>query len=763
MAATQDTTVRAEDCLPPVDGELEAEGLDGAVRITRDRWGIPHVRAGSARDAFFAQGFCLGQERTWQVELYRQMAHGRAAALLNEGLLRIDRLNRRMGYGRDAAAEWEEQSDDARMILQAYADGINAALAIGPKPLEFHRLDHEMSPWSPVDSLAILKMVSANIHWSSKIGNARLAAQLGGDAAAALIPDVPEGGAMITPAGAAWRNGRHAWEDELRALQAEPGMRRGGADGSNCWVIDGAHTASGMPLVCGDPHLSLSVPAQWYLMHIECDEFTVAGPCSPGYPGPVYYGHNGRVAWTMTHAQGDRWDVYRERIAHDKAGGAPQAEYRGEPRTLHRRDELIEVRGGEPVTETVWSTEHGPVVQGDPTSDDEVLAARFALAEPCRDFDGMLPIFRAATIAEARQGFQRYDSISGNFCFADRDGNIGYQYTGRTPKRPAALAPVPGWDGAHEWDGEVPADELPQETNPEHGLIITANNRTTTPDYPHYLSWSQTPFRADRLRELLSGRDDWSADAMIEIQADQTSLHARHLAARAAAAPGDDPQVRELQQLLADWDARLSRDSAAGLVYHELCEQLARRTVRRFFDAPSRVVPGAPDERRILHEQLVHNSPLTLPDGQNWDDALTDALAETARLLRERHGSDPGAWRYGDAHKILWKHNLGRDPEGAATFNVGEIETGGDDMTPNNAGTLYGQPGDHGTSYRQIFDLQQLNGAQVCLPPGNSGRPGSPHYQDHLKRWRDVEYFPLYTEWPDIESNAESTLKLTPR
>ena len=760
MTASNGTNVTAEDCLPQVEGELAAAGLEGAVRIVRDRWGVPHVRAGSARDAFFAQGFCLGQERMWQIELYRQMAHGRAAALLNEGLLRIDRLNRRMGYGRDAAAEWEEQSDDARMILQAYADGVNAAIEAGPKPLEFHVLDHEMSPWSPVDSLAILKMVSANIQWSLKISNAQLAAKFGVEAAQALIPDVPDGGAMITPAGAAWTNGRHAWQDAIEALAAEPGMRRGGADGSNCWVIDGAHTASGAPIVCGDPHLSLSVPAQWYLMHIECDEFSVAGPCSPGYPGPVYYGHNGRVAWTMTHAQGDRWDVYRERVA---PGAEPSAEFRGERRPLQRREELIEVRGGEPVTETVWSTGHGPVVQGDPTSDEEVLAARFALAEPCHDFDGMLPIFRAATIGEAREGFQRYDSISGNFAFADREGDIGYQYTGRTPRRAAALAPVPGWDGAHEWDGDVPADELPQETNPEDGVIITANNRTTTPDYPHYLSWVQTPFRADRLRELLRGRDDWTAEAMVEVQSDQTSLHARNLAARAAAAPSDEPAVRELQALLGGWDARLSRDSAAGLVYHELCEQVARRTVRRFFDTPSRIAPGAPDERRIVHEQLTRNSALTLPDGQNWDDVLVDALAETGRVLRARHGANRSGWRYGDAHKILWKHNLGRDPEGAAMFNVGEIETGGDDHTPNNAGTVYGRPGDHGTSFRQILELQNLNGARVCIPPGNSGRPGSPHYRDHLERWRDVEYFPLYTEWPDIESNAESDLRLAPR
>ena len=196
-----------QTALPQIDGELTADGLDAPVRVVRDRWGVPHAEAQSARDAFFAQGFCLGQDRGWQLELYRHMAHGRAASLLNKGLLRIDKLNRTLGFGRDAAREWEEQSDEARMILQAYADGINSAIAVGPAPVEFGLLEHEMQPWSPVDSLAILKMVSANVHWATKIGNGEVASRLGIEALEALIPDVPADAALIAPAGASWTNG----------------------------------------------------------------------------------------------------------------------------------------------------------------------------------------------------------------------------------------------------------------------------------------------------------------------------------------------------------------------------------------------------------------------------------------------------------------------------------------------------------------------------------------------------------------------------
>ncbi len=746
--------------LPQIDGELQAEGPQAPVRIVRDRWGVPHAEAQSAHDAFFAQGFCLGQDRGWQLELYRHMAHGRAASLLNKGLLRIDQMNRTLGFGRDAAREWEEQSDGARMILQAYADGINAAIAAGPAPVEFGLLGHEMQPWSPVDSLAILKMVSANVHWATKIGNGEVASRLGIDALQALIPDVPADAALIAPAGASWTNGAHAFAEALADLESEPGTRRGGLDGSNCWVIDGAHTASGKPLVVGDPHLAFSVPPQWYVMHMQCPEFTVAGPCSPGYPGPVYYGHNTQIGWTMTHAQGDRWDVYRERIVRN--GSGPEAQWLGGSEPLQRREEVIEIRDEETVTQTVWSTRHGPVVHGDPESDDEVLAARFGLSDPCHDFDGMMTIFTADNIHDARQGFRRYDSISGNFCFADQQGGIGYQYTGRVPIREPRLTPVSGWDGQHEWNGEIPADELPQDLNPADGVIITANNRTTTDDYPYYLSFSQTPYRADRLRELLQGRDDWSPEDMPEVQSDQTSLHARFIAERVGRASVGDEVGAQIQSLLADWDGHMAIDSAAALVYYEFCEQLIALTIRPYFNAPARIAQSSYEEMRILHEQMKADSSLTLPEGRSWDEVIGEALATTASVLAERHGADRSQWKFGDAHPVTWRHNLGRDPERAARFNVGDFAKGGDGNTPNNATGLINEPADHGVSYRQIFDLSNLNGARIVLPPGNSGRPDSPHYNDHIHKWLEMEYFPLYIEWDDIEANSEGSLRLEP-
>jgi penicillin amidase len=285
----------------------------------------------------------------------------------------------------------------------------------------------------------------------------------------------------------------HPFREDITLALGEPDGAVPAGGGSNCWVIHGSRTVSGAPLVAGDPHLPVTLPGQWYVMHIECPEFTAAGPCNPGYPGPVFYGHNTKVAWTMTHAQGDRWDLYREHIRHGATG--PEAEWRGDWYPLELEDERFEVRGGEAATSRVYTTRHGPVIHGDPERDDEVVAARWGLAEPAHDMDAMVAMLRASTAAEAREALRMYDSVSGNYCFADRAGDIGYQYVGRIPRRPSWLVPVPGWTGTYEWEGDVPKEELPCEDNPVNGYLLTANNRTTAPDYPHYLTYVTTRFR----------------------------------------------------------------------------------------------------------------------------------------------------------------------------------------------------------------------------------------------------------------------------
>jgi len=731
------------------------------VRVVRDRWGIPHIQAESARDAFFAQGYCVAQDRLFQLELRRQMAHGTAAAFLNKALIAGDRIARKTGYLRHAAREWAVQSDEARMILESYAAGVNAAIATQPRPYEFHLLDHKMAPWSPVDTLAVMKMVAVGNQWATRLRYAKVAAALGRDALLNLLPDhVPEM-ALITPSGARWTEDEHPFARAVEQLieEAEGSVAAGG--GSNCWVIHGSRTTTGKPIVCGDPHLNIRVPSEWHVMHMTCPEFSVAGPCTPGAPGPLYYGQTPRVAWTMTHAQGDRWDVYRERIRRGERG--PEAEYMGAWAPLIRHEETFALRDAAPVQETWWETRHGFVAMGEPEQDDEVVAAQWGLYAPGHDFDALLPLFTAPDIQQARAAFRTFDTISGNYCFADVAGDIGYQYTGRIPKRPARPLPVPGWDGAHEWDGDVPKDELPTDENPANGYIATANNKIAGPDYPHFLSFGGAVWRANRLREIFAARQSFSPDDMPAIQGDLLSTLARELVTRYLAVAATDPEARAMQDLLRSWDFIVTLESTAAVVYMETTTHLLAATVLRYFaQVPENAHAPEIDRRNVLVRLLRTDDRTMLLDGLTWDAAIKAALGVAARTLREKLGPDPATWRWADVHWMTWRHNLGRDAEQGAIFNLPDTPVGGDGATLWATQARYGRGSDHGVSYRQIFDLSDLSAGRIVIPPGNSGQPGSPHYGDNVARWLVLEYHPLAVEWAEIEANAEAELKLRP-
>lgn len=766
-------SVNTEDCLAQHSGIISVSKefpIDNDIEIIRDKWGIPHIKATSSHDIFFAQGYCLGQDRLWQLELFRHLALGRASELLGEGLIRRDQQNRKLGFGRYAEIDWEAQTELSKMILQAYADGINAAATSNPLPYEFHIIGepndpHKMHPWDPTDSLAILKMVSANAQWASKLQYGKIANNLGGQAVEALIPDIPFDTSLITPAGTRWLDETHPYAIDSEVAGGEPDGIVGAGGGSNCWVIGGEKTTTGKPLIAGDPHLAISIPAQWYLLHMECPEFTAAGPCSPGYPGPVYYGHNSKVAWTMTHAQGDRWDLYREKIEFKKNNSSsnqiPHSQFESKWEPLKKFNEIFNIKNSESQELEIWETHHGVVISGNPISDKEVIAAKWGLAEPTHDMDALWKVLNAKDNNDLQLALQNYDSISGNYCFADQSGNITYQYVGRIPNRPGWLVPVPGWDGKHEWKGSIPKNELPAEHNPKLGYIVTANNRTTSSDYPYYLSFSSTRFRADRLNTLMENIDVFSNESMTTLQSDILSLAHLEFVQHVASSTFSNELAQNLQARLVKWDGKMHVNSSEAVLANEARNQLAKATVEQYFNYVEGLPPLAPTSHNVLLSEMHKNSTLMLDQFDNWDMAIEFSLLEAYKILSVKQGDNIDNWQWGEEHKITWKHNLGRDPEFRSIFDLDPIAMSGDRNTVWNVGTPLGATGMHGVSYRQILDLKDLNSALVVIPPGNSGQPGSPHYADHIENWIDVKYNPLFVNWDDVQSNKESDLRLT--
>ena len=507
--------------LPQTDGTLAAPGLRAPVEIVRDRWGVPHLRAGNNADLFFAQGYVHAQDRLWQMELQRRTALGQLAAIFGPVALDSDRFLRVLGFGRIAREEAAALGDPEREAVVAYCRGVNAFLAANRRrlPLEFAILRCRPRPWEPADVLSFGKVMALDLsnNWTSEIIRARIVATLGATRAALLDPAWADADPLTLPADTTYSADFGA--GALRAAAAaEPfAGERDGAQGSNAWVVGGARTASGGPLLANDPHLALTLPALWYENHLSGGDYAVTGASIPGTVG-VTIGHNARIAWGVTNGMNDIQDLYIERFDPADRTGA-RYEFRGawEEATIVR--EAIVVRERPPLARTrtetvaVRLTRHGPVVSdllppgAGHTPDEATLALRWTALEPGRLQRAILALNRAGDWDEFRAALRDWTVPPQNFIYADGAGHIGYALGGAIPIRAQGdgRLPVPGWTGEWEWTGTIPPDEHPHALDPAAGLVVTANNRIVGDDYPHPLPGEWAPgYRAARIRELLA-------------------------------------------------------------------------------------------------------------------------------------------------------------------------------------------------------------------------------------------------------------------
>jgi penicillin amidase len=308
--------------LPQVDGELSLPGLHATVTISRDAAGIPHIVAANAHDLFLAQGFVHAQDRLWAMESGRRAAHGTLSEVIGERGLKNDTLMRILGLTEAAAADWESLDTETQAALQAYADGVNAFLAQAGRrlPLELRLLGLTPQPWTPLDSLAFGKLVSWGLsnNYQDELIIAKLAATLPWTDVLTLLPEYPGPDVIPTAEASA------ALEESVTALldfnsdwQAVVPLARPD-QGSNAWVVGGSHTASGKPLLAGDPHQALSMPNLWYEvgLHTEDGLYDVIGASIPGLPG-IEIGHNAHIAWAVTNARPDVQDLFIETLSAD--------------------------------------------------------------------------------------------------------------------------------------------------------------------------------------------------------------------------------------------------------------------------------------------------------------------------------------------------------------------------------------------------------------------------------------------------------------
>jgi penicillin amidase len=763
---------------PLIDGMSNVPGLTAPVEVIRDRWGIPHIYASNTHDVFFAQGFVHAQDRLWQMEVNRRTATGRLSEIFGAVALDTDRAVRTFGFARIAQIDLDRAADDILGVVRAYTDGVNAFLQhpSAQLPVEFTMLRHTPEPWTPLDTMAFMRVLVWQLShaWYGEIARAQLIDAVGPEHAAELEIHYPAANPTTLPQGVEF----NALEPN-GLLQALRGPFLDHGKGSNAWCVTGSKTTTGQPFLCNDPHLPLMLPSLWYKVHLVGGTLNTIGVSLPGVP-LVLIGHNARVAWGITLAYTDCEDLFIEKLDPARPN---KYHFRDELRTADVVLEEIRVKGrAQPHVEEVTITQHGPIISDVIGYPGRRVAVNSMALRPSQVARGWLWLNQAQSWDDFVRAMRLIEAPQLNVAYADVSGNIGYWCTGRVPIRAQGKGdvPVPGWTGEYEWIGEVPFEEMPHALNPQQGYVVTCNHRLVPADYPHFLGevW-MNGYRARRLVEVLESKDSFSIDDMRTLQLDFCCLPGVEFAQRAGDLQSDDPDVALALDLLRKWDGDLTAETVGGTIY-----EVARYTlVRNVFEAA--LSKSLTDQvlGKGFHPLLMTASEFyghdtvsilrLLDNPQSWwmqqaggrDAVLARSLKEAIAWLRNTLGPAPAQWQWGRLHRVTFPHAMALQKPLDKVFNRGPYPIGGDTDTVCQVAMLPDDPYDNkawSPTYRQIVDLGDLSRSQWIYAPGQAGQVGHKHYDDLIEPWRNGETIPMLWTREQVEGAAEGKLVLQP-
>ncbi|HKD91974.1 MAG TPA: penicillin acylase family protein [Terriglobales bacterium] len=791
----------AHTALPQVDGSISLAGLGGPVTVIRDARGVPHIQARNADDLFFAQGYVTAQDRLWQMDMSRRYSAGELAEILGPSYLGIDEQQRILRLRPAAEKESAALSAGDRQHFEAYARGVNAYIAEHRDrlPLEFRVLRYAPRTWTPADSLLCGILMTEMLNgseWQTKLARETIARQLSPDLMGDLYPttswrDHPPGQPQpnwdeASPSEPRRANsaGKRRPGREIAPVQISPevapfaGPDEVPAVGSNNWVISGAHTASGKPLLSNDMHLGHRIPNVWYEAQLTIaagamPTFDVAGFTLPGLPY-VVVGHNQRIAWGFSNIMPDVQDVYVETVNDRGEYLTPQGW-----KPLDAQREVIHVKGQPDVVLTTRATRHGPIVSDLVAGEQRTLALRWTLYEQ----PPTIPFFDVGSAQNWNdfcRAFAQFTGPGQNVVYADADGHIGYHATGSVPlRRNDALVPVNGADDLHEWSGYIPFDKMPAVLDPPSGIIATANSRITPDQYPYTIStsWDGPPYRTQRIYRLLSADRKFTTADMLAIQTDIFSSYDLFLAQRLTYAidhaKNATREARAAADVLRGWDGRVTPDSSAPTIVAFARRQLWRLLLEPHLgaaaspaqsargnvaDTPKLQLAGWTGYRwpysAVALENIVERQPERWlpPQFHSYDDLLAAAVNEggTRETPRRR-------WQWGERFPLSIQHPIfGSMPLLRHWSGPGTVPQAGDAYTIKAAGP------DFGPSERMTVDFADLDHSTMNIVTGESGNLLSANYMDQWTAWYGGTTFAFPFSPAAVNEAKAHQLTLTP-
>jgi len=765
----------------PSDAEISDEtlslpGLQEAVMVHFDAHDVPHIFAQNDADAFFAQGYLSAYFRLWQMDISTRAVSGRLSEVLGDVTLERDKLQRRKGIVRTAerlVATWKE-SPAYWSLLQAHCAGINAYIRQLPAadyPLEFKLLDYTPEEWTPMHA-AYFYMSMAEILCARSddvaLSNARTV--LGPALFDDLFPEYTAGQSPIIPVDTPWPFEPVAFDTSgaaatmiselLPILMPDPGPD---FRGSNNWAISGAKSRSGSPILCSDPHLNLTLPSIWFELQIHTPDMNAYGVSFPPIPG-IFIGFNERVAWAETNVSHDVMDWYSIRWLDEQK---ETYAYDGRARRVDYREERILVKGmQEPVIERVKYTQWGPIVHTDPDSRRYDMAMYWIVQEPFGKKEGyglrtFIDLMKAQDYDDYYAALQYFEWPAQNFAFAAQDGDIAITVNGKLPLKREGQGRLvqDGSNSAGAWQGFIPYDQLPRVRNPERGFVSSANQHSTDPSYPYYYNGRFDDYRGRYINQRLDSMDNIEPEDLIEMQLDEYSLFGPEITALLlpVLAKADLSEKEQYwQQQWSAWDHRFTAAAKVPVLAEAVKDSLHRLSFDELYlfeDSLSLAMP----EKWLLIEQAAIDT-LSIFDRQETParERASDLLLLAFRQAVQQYGDSlrSGELDWG-RFKLTRIQHLANLPAFSRTLP----ETGG------YADAINATQSSVGPSWRMVVELSDPVQAYGVYPGGQSGRPGSPLFNNTIEDWRTGNYHELWLmdDSSDDEYPLRATWRLTPK
>jgi penicillin G amidase len=753
--------------IPEYDGSEILEGLSSPVEVRTDQFGIPHLYAQNETDLFFAQGYIMARERLFQMDMTRLAGRGELSTLFGEVTVEKDRFLKTVGFYRKAKASYPLLLDETKNALEAFAKGVNRYIETADAlPREYFFLGTKPKAWVPEDSVVVAMLMSYSLTRSKKIDLVmhKIREKVDDEMLQMIIPSYPDFGPTLT--GKQKTKQSAGFMDYGPKPQSTEYQRIGFADdfpfpldiaASNWMTFGSSMTETGQAMFAGSPDLAPTLPGLFYIMHIKGGDIDAMGGVLPGVPSLGPLGYNGFLAFSAVNGRGDELDYFMEKLNPDNPDQYLTENGYQDFKII--KDEIrIKAEDGfktEPLT--IRITRHGPIITDVLPGSPENCAMQWAALDlPNRDIDGLIKLVKARSFKEFREALSFVRTINLNIGYADKEGNVGWQFAASPPirKKGDGSLPVPGWTGEYDWTGFVPYEKLPYDFNPGPGYVASFNNEPGNVDYhlTHYYLFE----RAIRFQQIMETRPKKKVSfaELKSMQLDTVSAVAERWVPLALSLCEGEEDLKTGVALFKNWDYKIEKSSSAATLFNYFYYVLMGNTLK---DEIGEKIWSEDLGREYLYyvPDLLLTKIMDQPDHPYFDDISTSAtrenrsdivrrsMKEALLYLTEKLGEDANEWQWGETHKMTFNHPLGSK---LSFLNLDAIPTNGSHHTINSGFWDSAKPFNMsgGGVIRMMVDFANPENSTIISPPGQSGHYLSPNYDDLAQTWADGDQVPMH-------------------